>query len=130
MQLFFSSYVDLLYFTVLYVKLYLPSFFHQKITILIEQLMAGKVNCKLSIISIRFPWIRIRECIEGISTPSVIPKKTMNTRRLHSIFCREFWKVLGHNPIKSKMIRFNFTAHSKSTWRDFNRLYSSIESYV
>lgn len=103
------------------IYLRLPSFFHQKITILIEQLAAGKVNCKLSITSMISPRILIRECIEGIRTPRVTPRKTTSTRRLHSNFCRGLCAILGQSPIKSRVKRFSFTAHSKSTCRNLNK---------
>ena len=102
-------------------KLFVPSFFHQKIAILIEQLIAGKVNCKLSNISKTSPKILIRECIEGITRQTVSPRKITSTRKLHINFCRGFCAVLGQSPIKSKVIRLSFTAHSKSTYRNLSK---------
>jgi len=83
--------------------------------------MAGKVNCKLSSINIISPKIFVKECIEGIRRPSVTPEKTTSTRKLHIDFCRKFCAVLGQSPIKFKVKRFSFTAHSKSTCRDLNK---------
>lgn len=89
--------------------------------ILIEQLIAGRVNCKLSSINIISPKILVKECIEGIRIPNVIPKKVMSTRKLHIILCREFCAALGQSPIKFKVKRFSFTAHSKSICKNLNK---------
>ena len=93
---------------------FLLSFFHQKIMILITQLITGKVNCKLSNINKTSPKILIRECIEGITRQTISPRKITSTRKLYINFCQEFCTFLGQSPSKSKVKRFSFTAHSKS----------------
>jgi hypothetical protein len=40
---------------------------------------------------------------------------------LHTNFCRKFCAVLGQSPMTFKAIRFNFTAHSKSIYKNFNK---------
>lgn len=88
--------------------------------ILIEQLMTGKVNCKLSNTSKLSPNILVRECIEGSRRP-INPNKVISTRKLHINFCRGLCAILGQSPIKFKVKRFSFTAHSKSTCRNLDK---------
>ena len=89
--------------------------------ILIKELMTGNVSCKLSNISELSPKIFIRECIEGIRMQTVNPRNTTSTRKLHINFCQGFCAVVGQSPIKFKVKRFNFTAHSKSTYRNLDK---------
>jgi len=89
--------------------------------ILIKQLITGKVNCKLSNISKLSPKTFIRECMEGIRVRLINPSKVTNTRKLHINFCRGFCEILGQSPIKFKVKRFSFTAHSKSTYRNLDQ---------
>jgi len=100
----------------------LPSFFHQKISNLIMHVIRGKINCNTSIISIKLLRVLNNERAQG-NTPTV---KSINRVRsmykLHFSFSRGSSSVLGHNPIIFKLMRFSFTAHSKSTCRSFGKL--------
>lgn len=105
----------------MWLYLSLPSFFHQRMPILIVQLNVVMANSTLSIINIMLHWNFFIERIVGISKINTNPRKVTNVRKLHINLCEMFSEALGHNPITFKANRFKLTAHSKSTCRNLNK---------
>jgi len=111
----FFVYINLIMFCIEY----LPLFFLQKIRSLMILLRIGKVYCRLSIVSMILECILINECNEGTSKIIII-KKEKSARILLTNFSLELSSELGHSPSKFRLARFSFTAHSKSSYRNFN----------
>lgn len=109
--------IQFVVFTIIFsiLCLFLPSSFHQKIMILTAQVIAGRVNCKLSISSMIFVRIFISECMEGIRTLIISIRTMIRGRKLYIDISWTLYFVLGQRPISLKLKRFSFTAHSKST---------------